>query len=365
MVISYAAVRNHHAKITMPSIENGWYTSSNIQKDPPKSIKTRRIDKVGDTMATNIMIAESPDRQCEAINYYARGVNPMVSVNYGQGQAGTQAYLPHTVARDGAFRPPVLYGVTNLLPLSRLPRILTNVCATPYQPIFTKRIRDCGTCDQTKEVKNDMLRTSCIAQKAIQSDPDINIPVTALQIRNDVMYQNVKTTPSCPTNAEEIRLRLHQKQPCLPQNRPSGSATTNNSTSTQNTVHTLLEKYDNFYLSPNKPNTNAQTNYSLNRESTEMFNNIHLEQPLSSNKPATEAYTNFSMNKETPVVFDNVHLEETRPYTSATTSLTAPGTNAIQSVEYRRLQPRPGLGGFDGYKQIPKMLENPVKRLTR
>lgn len=334
MAISYAAVRNHHAKVTMPSIENGWYTSSNIQKDPPKSISTRRIDKVGDTMATNIMIAESPDRQCEAINYYARGVNPMVSVDYGQGhQTGTQAHLPYTVARDGAFRPPVLYGVTNLLPLSRLPRILTSVCATPYQHIFTKRIRDCGTAEQTREVKSDMLHMSCEVQKSIQADPGLNEPVTVLQIRDDVVYQNVKTVPSCPTNTEEIRRRLNQPPIHLNTNRPSCSMSTNGAAAIKTNVHKILEKYDNFELTPNKPPTDAHTNYYI--------------------------------HKESPVVFDKIHLEPSRPYTTATTGLVAPGTGFIQPQEYKRLQLRPDLGGFDGYKQIPKMLDNPVKRLTR
>jgi hypothetical protein len=332
MAISYAAVRNHHAKVTMPSIEGGWYTSSNIQKDPPKSISTRRIDKVGDTMATAIMIAESPDRQCEAINYYARGVNPMVSVDYGQGQAGTQAYLPYTVARDGAFRPPVLYGVTNLLPLSRLPRILTNVCATPYQPIFTKRIRDCGTVEQTREVKSDMLRASCEAQKIIQTEPDLNEPITALQIRDDIVYQNVKTHPNCPTNAEEIRQRLNQPPIYLTKNLPSCSMATNSAAAIK-TSGDLIEKYDNLILS--------------------------------SNKPSASAHTNYSARKETPVVFNNIYLEPQRPYTTAQTSLVAPGTGFSTSQEYNRLQPRPSFGGFDGSRQIPKTLDNPVKRLTR
>lgn len=362
MAISYAAVRNHHAKVTMPSIENGWYTSSNIQKDPPKSISTRRINKVGDTMATNIMIAESPDRQCEAINYYARGVNPMVSVDYGQGQqSGTQAYLPYTVARGGAFRPPVLYGVTNLLPLSRLPRILTDVCATPYQPIFTKRIRDCCTADQTREVKSEMIRTSCEAQKAIQTDPDLNEPITALQIRDDVVYQTIKTAPSCPTNTEEIRQRLNQPPIYLAANRPSTNMTTNCTAAIKTNVHPLLEKYDNVTLPSNKPSTQAYTNHYIQKESPVVFDNISLEP----SRPYTSATTNTSIYKESPVIFNNISLEPSRPYTSATTSLSAPGTGFLQQQEYKRLQSRPSLGGFDGYPQIPKMIQNPIKRLNR
>jgi len=37
-----------HGKATLPSVSN-WGTNTNILKDPPKGIHTRRIDKVGDT----------------------------------------------------------------------------------------------------------------------------------------------------------------------------------------------------------------------------------------------------------------------------------------------------------------------------
>ena len=289
----------------------------------------------------------------------------MVSVNYGQGQSGTQAYLPYTVARDGAFRPPVLYGVTGLLPMSRLPRILTNVCTTPYQPIFTKRIRGCGTVDQTREVKSDMIRTSCEAQKAIQTDPDLNEPVTALQIRDDVVYHNVKTQPSCPANAEEIRQRLHQPPIHLTSNIPSYSmATQPNCPANAEEIKQRLHQSP-IHLTSNIPSYSVATNNSAvvktSRDFLEKYDNV----VLPSNKPATEAYTNSSAAKESPVVFSNIQLNPARPYTTATTSAMAPGTGFIHPAEYNRLQSRPAVGGFDGYKQIPKMVDNPVKRLTR
>ena len=182
MSISYSGLTNY-GKATLPSAES-WGTNMNILRDPPKSITTRRIDKVGQTSEITSMIDDSENRACEAINVYARGVNPMVSVSYdntgnnggqrsggvygnsnvpGQGlmTAGgqTQAYLPYRVMRDGAFRPPVV-NQTDLLPLSRLPRIWTTAYTKPGFVDFSKKMKSCGTAENTKEVKTTRLNTS-------------------------------------------------------------------------------------------------------------------------------------------------------------------------------------------------------------
>ena len=151
MVFSYSGIVNY-GKTTLPSVES-WGTNMNILRDPPKSIHTRKIDKVGETSAITSKIDESGDRFCEAINYYARGQNPMVSVSYGQGQqSGSQAFLPYRIMRDGAFRPPV-WRQEDLLPLSRMPRVWTEVSTQPYKPIFTQRIKNCGIAEDTNEIQ--------------------------------------------------------------------------------------------------------------------------------------------------------------------------------------------------------------------
>ena len=128
--LSYSGLTNF-GRVTLPSVET-WGTNMNILRDPPKSIVTRKIDKVGEDSAITEMIDESGNRACEAINVYARGVNPMVSVSYsnygnngGGGMAGSltglsdsftrlsgavngaQASLPYKPMNGGAFRPPV------------------------------------------------------------------------------------------------------------------------------------------------------------------------------------------------------------------------------------------------------------------
>ncbi len=167
--LSYSGLTNH-GKVTLPSVET-WGTNMNILRDPPKSVHTRKIDKVGQTSDITSMIDDSTDRASEAIMVYARGVNPSVSVSYSNvGNNGGQlsgslaglnntqsAKLPYPIMRDGAFRPPVLKQ-EQLLPLSRQPRVWTSQFSQPGFTDFSKRVRNCGTADDTKEVHTNILK---------------------------------------------------------------------------------------------------------------------------------------------------------------------------------------------------------------
>jgi hypothetical protein len=179
--LSYSGLTNY-GRVTLPSVES-WGTNMNILRDPPKSVTTRRINKVGDTSSITQMIDDSGNRACEAIQMYARGVNPCVSVSYnnygnnGGGQTGNltgmnapiagtgrQAKLPYTIMKDGAFRPPVLTQ-EDLLPLSRLPRVWTSAFSQPGFADFSKKARSCTSAEQTKEVKNHILK-ACVKPTA-------------------------------------------------------------------------------------------------------------------------------------------------------------------------------------------------------
>jgi len=185
--ITYSGILGNR-KVTLPSVES-WGTNMNILKDPPKSIHTRKIDKVFDTQEYSRMVEESvDDRQCENIQVYPRGINPSVSVSYGNyGNNGgklmyfgkdnklgggsdymangivadgynrpgvsqqasswkacqvsnghTHAKYPYRVDIDGAFRPPLM-PETRLMPLSRQPRLATNVFTNPFAPKYAER----------------------------------------------------------------------------------------------------------------------------------------------------------------------------------------------------------------------------------
>jgi hypothetical protein len=161
MSISYSGIVGY-GKATLPSVDS-WQNNMNILRDPPKSIMTRRIDKVGETSSITEMCDESGNRSCEAISVYARGINPSVSVDYGnagnnggqragfggtvgsnQGSSGNslhggQAYLPYRVNRDGAFRPPIQSQIS-LLPLSRMPRTNTTAFSKKGFVDFSKKL---------------------------------------------------------------------------------------------------------------------------------------------------------------------------------------------------------------------------------
>lgn len=176
--LSYSGLVNN-GKVTLPSIET-WGSNMNILRDPPKSYFTRKIDKVGDNSSITEMIDGSGNRSCEAIQVYARGVNPSVSVSYSNNgnnggnrsggitsgiNNGQAAKLPYRIMEDGAFRPPVLLQ-KDLLPLSRLPRKLTSVYTTKDFADFSRKLRTCGTSEETKEVHNSTLK-ACVRPTAI------------------------------------------------------------------------------------------------------------------------------------------------------------------------------------------------------
>jgi hypothetical protein len=172
--------------IILPSFEGGLGTLP-ILRDPPKSIHTRFIEKVGDTSRlTNWIDSEDAgNRICEMINKYPRGVNPMVDVSYtnegtsgGQvryrgGMIGTdqaamssssnQAYLPYRVARDGAFRPPVI-PPEQLLPLSRQSRLPTSHTTNP-SAAFMQATQKQGCQADLRAIRNE-LRTICAPPRA-------------------------------------------------------------------------------------------------------------------------------------------------------------------------------------------------------
>ena len=167
MAFSYP-MRNKK-NLILPSVEN-WGINTNIIKDPPKSIQTRRIDKPQMTTSINEMIDLSGDRASESIRVYSRGINPMVSVsydNYGNNGGGRVSLGNNTALtsnqtakihvnnvslpyKSQVFRPPIRTSY-DLLPLSRLPRgHIHDVTATtnfvdwtksrPLAPAMTKNV---------------------------------------------------------------------------------------------------------------------------------------------------------------------------------------------------------------------------------
>jgi len=336
MAISYSGIVNY-GKVSLPSV-GSWGTNMNILRDPPKSVQTRKIDRVGQTSAITTAIDGSDDRFCESINYYARGQNPMVAVSYGQGQkkstaiGGGESFLPYRIAREGAFRPPV-WRQEDLLPLSRQPRIWTNVSSQPYKPIFTKRIKNCGTSENMREVKNDTLQVSCIANKTVAAYPTMNQPDMKPGIIKDPTAPGQVTTTrsSIGSNNAEIVQRMN-RAPIL--------------------------------LAPSRPMTSGFTNPTSIKEKPVVLNNVKLNM----NRPNAMMTTNPTSIKEKPVVLNNVKLSLNHPRASATTNFAAPSFSSLNknTQQFTRLPPRSHRGGFDGCPGIPKINgDNQMKTLLK
>jgi len=166
-MFSYSSLVNK-GKLTLPSVDS-WGTNNNIQRDPPKSIMTRRVDKVSDNNDITNMIDNS-DRSSEAILRFSRGVNPSVSVMYSnsggsmQNYGNQQSFLPYRINRDGDFHPPVP-APQDLLPLSRLPRNTIEVNTLPSMPHFTKELDNSRNQTASKNVHQEIISASVRAPR--------------------------------------------------------------------------------------------------------------------------------------------------------------------------------------------------------
>lgn len=180
MSISYSGIIGNKGKGTLPSVDS-WSINNNILRDPPKSITTRRIDKVNQDGSLNEMLYHSGDRFAENILVYPRGVNPSVSVEYGNNNRagngsgsltsgfksgltnGAPGKLPFRVMRDGAFRPPILR-MEQLYPLSRQPRLVTQCFSAPYFVDYAKKAQ----CHENfRQIRDETLKAVVTPNKTV------------------------------------------------------------------------------------------------------------------------------------------------------------------------------------------------------
>lgn len=227
--------------VTLPSVEE-----VNILKDPPKAITTRRVNKVGEDNSITNLVDGSSDRVCEAIKVYGRGVNPMVEVSYNNysnnaGTGGTsyatrqaQAYLPYRIADGGAYRAPII-APTDLLPLSRLPRVHTFANVNPGFVDFTKSIA-CGT--NSRNTKPQTLKVEAPPTKFLRKD-SVQKLNAAPSLKTPLHFE----TTANPSMKKDVRYESRVKELSL--NRPYGEGYTNLSglkTASQNNTETTVIK---------------------------------------------------------------------------------------------------------------------------
>lgn len=333
MSISYSGIVGY-GKVTLPSVEQ-WGTNTNILRDPPRSITTRKIDKVGETSYIPNLMSESGDRFCENISYYPKGINPMVSVSYNN-SGSQQAFLPYRIMRDGAFRPPIR-GQEELLPLSRMPRIWMTVKTQPYAADFSKRVMNCGDAENTREVKNFILKKDCQSCKTFNLQPGANEPKIVGMISSTLTPGNVTTCKSSNINGiAEKAITDPMKKFVLVPNRPVASGATNKKCETRNS--SMPPK---VILGDTTPyGMNISTNAS---SSNQIHKTLIPELNLESNRPSFQNYTTNTKFIKQTVQPTNYTLDNNRPSAHGSTNKKMPmSTQAMEPLTTLRdrIQPR-------------------------
>ena len=403
--LSYSGLTNF-GRVTLPSVET-WGTNMNILRDPPKSIVTRKIDKVGEDSAITEMIDESGNRACEAINVYARGVNPMVSVSYsnygnngGGGMAGSltglsdsftrlsgavngaQASLPYKPMNGGAFRPPVRTQ-EDLLPLSRLPRMWTTAFTQPGFVDYSRRMRQCpenGEC--MREIQNSLvtnIRPTALYKIEKPLDPTFDVmdkiqsPIktnansgvrtmdtTQQEVKtptNTIVEDNLHTaaTANLATNQHFVQgTNILSTEQFVHDNirtqniRTNGNSNNRNSTSIEDII---LVDHSNLPINENYQNIST----TAVKTGTDQSKYIHDDILLSRVTPTHQATTNVStntINKQQHQYENTINLTRNMP---TGTYGTVPVTRGEENIGSRNahLNPKISAGGFDGRAQLP------------
>jgi hypothetical protein len=331
-------------KVTLPSVES-WGTNNNIMRDPPKSLFTRKIDRITDTSKLNEMIDGAGDRINETILLYPRGRNPMIGgVDYGStsnaGLSGgittysrsIQPKLPYRIMDGGAFRPPIMTE-RDLLPLSRLPYGNYSVTSKPEFKGFEKQL----TCpDKIKEASKLVMRSFIRPTATYKLERPVLENFTATREDNLHALANTNIIGN-EKNAENTVNTDQYTRDAL-----SGYYTTNAG----------VEVGGRFALNENINHGMKDirhTPLTSNIIGNEMNANIaHIEE-LERTLPRYNATTNISDNRTDVRINpkNNIELRRTTPITQALSGVGANiGTDEISSRQYNARQTLT-LGGFE------------------
>jgi hypothetical protein len=402
MSISYHGIVGYGSgRVTLPSVET-WSTNMNLLRDPPKSVFTRKKDRVGQTSAITEMIDGSGDRACEAILTYARGVNPMVAVsydNYGNNggqksgnlsQAGLNigggrksAYLPYRIMDKGAFRPPIR-DQRDLLPLSRLPRIWTSSFTQPGFADFSKKtVCQSDTGDEYRAIKSeDQILRSCVRPTATYKieTPIVENYEVKYVIKNPVQVSAFSgIQPQARYNGElgEPVAQIHQEilHPDVRVN-SSGEYSKDVDTSnfsTEKYTHDVLHGEYQANVSRNVGTTSIEdlygvdtknrtknvfvTDYTAPQSGYEKYEYIHSDIELDKVMPYHEGRTNTGLNIHKRMEGQKTEREYmvNRPMPDVATNIGGSHLQAVDMITSRSVNLKPTVrgGGFDPIPTIP------------
>jgi hypothetical protein len=287
MAFSYSGLRNY-GKSTLPSVDAG-LGSMNVLRDPPKSLYTKRKDKVNVGGDLTQMVEDSSDRNCEYITHFARGVDPMVSVSYsnygnngGQRRNTTtssginvgQAYLPNRIGAAGSVvRPPVLTQF-NLLPLSRLPRTSTSAFTNKEFPDFQRKLFTQKPAEKTREVNFNKLNTFIRPTKTyIIEKPQEKTYDNKNNIQDKLLTSGFSGYRSRDITQNNVVKPYHG----IENNNVNISANTNKATSRNNVLQSDVnnKNTENYIQDTNHSNIEGRRTMNINSKYLDETNNIN------------------------------------------------------------------------------------------
>lgn len=342
--ISYSGIVNR-GKVTLPSVES-WGTNMNIIKDPPKSITTRKKERVGDSIALAQSYDSSTDRIQESIRVYARGVNPSVSVSYNNSDGGTQASLPHTIMKGGAFRPPVLTQ-EDLLPLSRMPRKRTSTFTNKTHIDYSRRLTQPMSAAKTRQVITNILTTNARPTAVYKLEQPVYIKNTDTTIHDNITNpsahtgvratdrtHHINTVPTSEINENVIRAHARANvtnnqiyinnnafdptryiQDITKKNVLSNISYVGGTTTLDDAVDMTMKLKDKInYSTHSNVNGHTKTDY------------IHEDLELARTLPSGHLITNANGHTKTDYIHEDLELTRTLPSWVASTNINSAST---------------------------------------
>lgn len=368
--------------VMLENVES-WGASMHIIRDPPKSVMTRRIDRVGTNNDVLDQVDGGNTRANEAISYFPRGVNPSVSVSYsnhGNGQSNSeaggssQAFLPYRIMKDGAFRPPIIRQ-EQLLPLSRQARLTTSVNTNTSAVDYSKNRTESKAAEYYKEIE-DKVHAPARATRVYQRDTgpartddsrhaiqyhlhtSANSGVRAMDLTTRQVQVPVKgAAGQMPTASAPIRpgggmIRYSTEQPKTAEgSQYVHDIRTTNMMSNRGLNLPTSAVLDFDPLNSTKNTTQISYYAPMSHTKQSSFGNI--EHDLSRNLPVYHATTNSGRNIHAHVVDSHVaELERNLPMASAHTNHGMHGETNVSSRSVN-LRPTISAGAFEGVGNMP------------
>ena len=314
----------------------GMWNGRNDIKKEQRSIQTKKINRIGTEVLTNMHRNENmfEDRMSNNINHYSKGSNiagKKGDVNYGSN--------PYKIKNEN-----INLGVLSQneeKPLSRIPVREVNMHTNNVKP--KKMSSDYYNHNTLKCIRDEYLKTNIEPNKILYNEnhkqTKKDMKITKLQDRVNYSTHTNKTVSNNYNNnnrnnnslpiQEKTNISIgsyktnrEYKQTTnidTSNNIRNGTMLTNVMSSRHKTKYETQNKNNEFNLQLNRPTTNIHTNIKKNpneveRDRQDVF--------LQSNRPTTNIHTNIKRNpNEVEQTRQDVFLQSNRPITNIHTNI--------------------------------------------